>query len=182
MHLARLLCRYICVRVLLCMCPHTTIYPGCPWQGFCAGINVSAYCCISVRILLYVSSYYYVFWMTMARLLCRYKCVNILLYICPHTNIYVSSYYCVFCINVSTYYCISIASILMYMCRHMYMSSYVYVLILRIARGLLCSTFQDIYIIYMYIYIPIYMCYIYIYILCVCVYIYNYICIYISSY
>ncbi len=55
---------YICVLILLYMCPHTAM---------CVLIllYVSSYCYI-------VSSYYYV-------------CVLILLYICPHTAIYVSS-------------------------------------------------------------------------------------------
>ena len=68
---------YMCVRILLCMCPHTTVY-------------VSAYYCVCVLILLcmcphttvYVSAYYCV-------------CVLILLCMCPHTTVYVSSYYCV---------------------------------------------------------------------------------------
>ena len=64
-------CYYICVLILLYMCPTT---------GY-----VSSHCCICVLILLYmcphtamyVSSYCYV-------------CVLILLYMCPHTAVYVS--------------------------------------------------------------------------------------------
>jgi hypothetical protein len=86
-------CYYVCVLILLYMCPHTTIY-------------VSSYCCICVLILLlymcphatmYVSSYYYM---------------------CPHTTIYVSSYYyiCILILlYVSSYYYICVL-ILLYMC------------------------------------------------------------------
>jgi hypothetical protein len=73
---------YICVLILLYMCPRTAMY-------------VSSYCYICVLILLYmcphtaiyVSSYCYI-------------CVLILLYMCPHTTMYVSSYY--MCVLVFT--------------------------------------------------------------------------------
>ena len=54
---------YICVLILLYMCPHTTT------------IYVSSYC--------YVSSYYY---------MCTHTTLSSYYYVCPHTTIYVSSY------------------------------------------------------------------------------------------
>jgi hypothetical protein len=65
---------YMCVLILLHMCPHTTTY-------------VSAYCYICVLILLHVSSYYYIYIPAYC-----YICVLILLHMCPHTAPYVSSY------------------------------------------------------------------------------------------
>jgi hypothetical protein len=58
----------MCVRILLYMCPHATIY----------AFHRLVYMCPHTTI--YVSSYYY-------------TCVLILLYMCPHTTIHVSSYY-----------------------------------------------------------------------------------------
>jgi hypothetical protein len=63
----------ICVRILLHMCPHTTM-PG----GAC--IPSRAYAPQMSPALRYVSAYYYI-------------CVLILLHMCPHTTAYVSSYY-----------------------------------------------------------------------------------------
>jgi hypothetical protein len=140
---ARLLCRYKCVRMLLYICPHTTVY---------------------------VSSYYHIFWMSLARLLCRYKCVRILLYIYRvHASVRVSSYVYTTVISMCQHTTVYIyASVLVYICCHMNMSSCVYVLILRIARGLLCSTFQE-----RCTYLFQYICIIfYVYCVCVCVYIY----------
>jgi hypothetical protein len=76
-------------------------------------------------------------------------CVLILLYMCPHTTIYVSSYYsyahrgqalfkplyiqhiCVILLHVSSYYYICVL-ILLYMCPHttIYVSSYYYICVL----------------------------------------------------
>ncbi len=55
---------YICVLILLYMCPHTTVY---------VCVLILLYMCPHTAI--YVSSYSYI-------------CVLILLYMCPHTNIY----------------------------------------------------------------------------------------------
>jgi hypothetical protein len=64
--------------------------------------SIPVYVCVLI-----LSSYYYI-------------CVLILLYMCPHTAIYVSSYY---------YICVLI---LLYMCPHtaIYMSSYCYICVL----------------------------------------------------
>ena len=55
------------VRILLCMCPHTTMC-----------VLILLYMCPHTS--LYVSSYYYIY-------------VLMLLYICPHAALYVSAYY-----------------------------------------------------------------------------------------
>jgi hypothetical protein len=112
---------YICVLILLYMCPHTAIY-------------VSSYCYICVLILrsrvAYVARATYVLHMS-------YICVLILIYMCPHTAIYVSSYYyicvsyCYICVLIllsrvalvarATYvssYCYTCVLILIYMCPH----------------------------------------------------------------
>jgi len=69
------------------MRPHTTMY-------------VSSYCYMCVRILLYLSSDYYMCPHTPIYVSAySYMCVLILLYMCPHITIYVSSDYC-----VSAYY------------------------------------------------------------------------------
>ena len=80
---------YICVLILLYMCPHTTIC-------------VSSYYYICVLILLHVSSFYYVSSYSSY----YYMCVLILLCISPHTTIYLSSFY---------YICVLM---LLYMCPH----------------------------------------------------------------
>ncbi len=72
---------YICVLILLYMCPYTTICVVmllymCPHTA----IYVSLYYYMCRHTTIYVSSYYYI-------------CVLILLNMCPHTTIYVSSYY-----------------------------------------------------------------------------------------
>ena len=108
---------YISVLILLYMCPHTNSYVSsyfsmCPYTTMCVHTTklVSSYYYVCVLILLCVSSYYYI-------------CVVILLYImsctswyylyhfiqiCPHTYIYVSSYY----------YMHVFVLILPYMCPH----------------------------------------------------------------
>jgi hypothetical protein len=70
------------VLILLHMCSHTAV-------------SVCSYYYICVLILLYVSSYCYVF-----SYCCI--CVLILLHMCPHTAIYVSSY-CYICVLISQY-------------------------------------------------------------------------------
>jgi hypothetical protein len=74
-------CYYICVLILLYMCPHTTIY-------------VSSYCYICVLILLYMCPH--TADAPVAHCVktcnCYYICVLILLYMCPYTTTYVSSY------------------------------------------------------------------------------------------
>ncbi len=114
---------YICVLILLHMCPHTATY-------------VSSYCYICALILLHmclillhmyartatcVSSYCYI-----CVLIC-YICVLMLLYMCPHTAIYVSSY-CYMCPHAAT--CILI---LLYVCPHtaVYVSSCCYKCVLN---------------------------------------------------
>jgi hypothetical protein len=66
---------YLCVLILLCMCPHTAMY-------------VSSYYCICALILLYMRPH-------TSMHVCSYDCmcVLILLYMCPHTTRYASSYY-----------------------------------------------------------------------------------------
>ncbi len=66
---------YICIPILLYMCPHTPIYVS----SYHPAVPVSSYCYICVLILLCVSSYCFI-------------CALIFLYMCPHTAIYVSSY------------------------------------------------------------------------------------------
>jgi hypothetical protein len=117
---------YICVLVLLCVCPHTTIYVCvlafttlyatticvlvllymCPHTTMCVSsplphsMYVSSYCCICV------ANYY----------ICVLVLVLILLNMCPHTTVYVPSYYymsvCILLCKcphtimyLSTYYC-----------------------------------------------------------------------------
>jgi hypothetical protein len=97
---------YICVRILLYMCPHAT-------KKLCAAkLN-------RIHLLLYASSH-------------SYTCVFILLYMCPHTAIYVSSYcyippcICVLtllhmCLHTTVHvssYCYICVLILLYMCPH----------------------------------------------------------------
>ncbi len=97
----------VSVLILLYMCPHTAIY-------------VSSYCCICAHTAIYVSSYCYillymcphaVWWgegskpcdkyvlILLNVSACCYMCVLILLYTCPHTAIYVSSY-CYICVLI----------------------------------------------------------------------------------
>jgi len=61
---------YMCVLMLLCMCPHTALYEAPP-----AGVSSYAYICPHTA--MYVSSYCYI-------------CALMLLHMCPHTAIYVS--------------------------------------------------------------------------------------------
>ena len=65
-------CRYMCL-MLLCMCPHTSIYVS---SCYYICVLMLLYMCPHTSI--YVSSYYYI-------------CVRMLLY--PHTTMYVSSRY-----------------------------------------------------------------------------------------
>jgi hypothetical protein len=106
------------MRILLYMCPHTTIY-------------VSSYCYICVLILLYGHTYSSIrthmckcgnILLHICVLILLYMCphtticVLIQLYLCPHTTIYLSSYYYIFVL------------ILLYICPHttIYLSSYYY--------------------------------------------------------
>jgi hypothetical protein len=69
---------YICVLILLCMCPNTIMY-------------VSSYYFVWPLTTIYVSSYYYM-------------CVRIRLYVCLHTTVCVSSYYYM-CVLILLYVC-----------------------------------------------------------------------------
>jgi hypothetical protein len=74
---------YICVLVLLCMCPHTTACVSLYYRSKtrCTDwLLVLLHMCPHTTA--YVSLYYY-------------TCVLILLRMCPHTTTHVSSYYCV---------------------------------------------------------------------------------------
>jgi hypothetical protein len=114
---------YICILILLYMCPHTPICVLIPYCFTCVFIlyicvlillYVSSYCYICVLIFLYVCSYCYICVLILLYVSSYcYICARILLYMCPHTALYVSPYYfmCVF--------------ILLYMCPRtaMYVSS-----------------------------------------------------------
>ena len=89
------LSKYVCVLILLYMCPHTAIFVSsyccicflillcmCPHSA----IFVSSNCCRCPHTAVYVSSYCCI-------------CVHILLYMCPHAAIYVSSY-CYICVLI----------------------------------------------------------------------------------
>jgi hypothetical protein len=91
------------------MCPHTTVV--------CTAICVCSHLYLCVRILLY------------ACLCVRILLLSVLLYVCPHTCIYVSAYYCMRVLIhlervrillyacVSAYYCVCVR-ILLYACPH----------------------------------------------------------------
>jgi hypothetical protein len=111
---------YICVLILLHMCPHTIIYVSSDTT------YVSAYYYICVRILLNMCPHtYYYMW--------------------PHTTTYVSSYHASLPLGYICVICVRIPSLLalgIYMCPHttaIYVSSYYYmcVLILLCKRSLL---------------------------------------------
>ena len=97
------------------MCPHTAI---CGTATSDSAIYVSAYYYI------YMSAYYYYMCLyTYARILLHVVLLHpilILPYICPHTTIYVSAYYCT-CLHTATY----VSSRLSY--TTMYASSYYYI-------------------------------------------------------
>jgi hypothetical protein len=76
----------MCVRILLYVCPHTTIC-------------VSAYYHICVRILLYVCPH-----TTICVSAHYHLCVRTLLYVCPHTTICVSAHYYM-CVRTLPYVC-----------------------------------------------------------------------------
>ncbi len=122
---------YICVLILLYVCPHPTIYVSsyyCTCPPNTTSVLILLYMCPHTKCphtTIYVSSYHYVS-------LHYYICVLTLLYICPHTPIYLaSSYYCISIahsarlsgiapvphIYVSPYYYICVP-ILLYMCPH----------------------------------------------------------------
>ena len=94
---------YICVLILLHMCPHTTIYLA------------SSYYHIRVLILLYMCPH-----LVSQPHACGPPHRPLSLYMCPHTAVYVSSYCCI---------CVLI---LLYMCPHTatYVSSYCYISVL----------------------------------------------------
>jgi hypothetical protein len=74
---------YMCVLILLYMCPHTTIFG---WQVGGRGLGTAR------RTTIYLASSN------------SCICVLILLYMCPHTTIYVSSYYDI-CVLILRYMC-----------------------------------------------------------------------------
>jgi hypothetical protein len=95
---------YMCVLILLYVCPHSSM---CVLIMLC----VSSYCYICVLILLCVSSYCYICFLILLCVFSYYYTsliplaysskrthysmrTHILLYICPHTPIYVSTYCC----------------------------------------------------------------------------------------
>ena len=96
---------YICVLMLLYMCSYATVhvssyYYVCPHTAMCPHTAIS----VSLYYLVHLPSYYCI----SVLILVVYTCVLILLYLCPHSPIYVSSY-CYSCVlillyNVSSYY------------------------------------------------------------------------------
>jgi hypothetical protein len=116
---------YACFQVYLycCMCVSRCLYTATPSVP-------------GVSILPYVSAYYYICVLVelMAETLARVPGVSILLYLCPHTTVYVSAYYCIcvrILLHVSAYYCICVR-ILLYLCPHttVYVFAYCYVCVL----------------------------------------------------
>ncbi len=115
---------YICVLILLCVCPHTVATAARepadrePGEGSCICV-IYYYTAIYVSsTTIYVSSYYNMSPHTTIYVSsCYYVCVLMLLYMRPHTAMYASSYY---------YTCVRI---LLYMCPYttIYVSSYYYV-------------------------------------------------------
>ncbi len=72
---------YICVLILLCMCPHTAICVSSYYYTF-----VLILLCMCPHTTIYVSAYYYKYVSSY-----YYICVLIPLHICPHTTTCVSS-------------------------------------------------------------------------------------------
>jgi hypothetical protein len=111
-------CYYICVPILLHMCPHTII------------INVSAYYYICVLILLYLCAH--------LRRLCCWQ-LFLPLYMCAHTTINVSSYYYM-CVLILLYMCphaTTYMSSYYYLCSHTtaYVSAYYHICVLIYAAS-----------------------------------------------
>jgi hypothetical protein len=94
---------YVCVLILLNMCPHTTVYLS-SIQYYYACVLILL--CMCPRAAMYLSTYYY--------------SVVIPLYICPHTTIHVSTFYYMcprstICVLILLHMC---PHSTMYMCPH----------------------------------------------------------------